>query len=141
MNIGMLWDENITADDDGTFEVTVSAKEQPGNWTPIPADLRGDTHIPEIYPAAGSFNIRRYDWDWDSDLAPGWLSIERVDEQAPAYPAALEAGQFAAQIENATRLFQGSRAVVEPARGRCACAQSRQRDNAAQHAPARREEL
>ncbi|GGZ11272.1 hypothetical protein GCM10011614_27810 [Novosphingobium colocasiae] len=108
MNIGMLWDENITADDDGTFEVTVSAKEQPGNWTPIPADLRGDTHIPEIYPAAGSFNIRRYDWDWDSDLAPGWLSIERVDEQAPAYPAALEAGQFAAQIENATRLFRAA---------------------------------
>ena len=106
VNIGRLWDENIETSQDGTFEVTVSAKEQSGNWTPIPAELIGDTDVPEQYPmAGGGLTIRRYDWDWDRDLPPGWLSVERIDADAPAYPPMLSANRFAAQIENATRLF------------------------------------
>ena len=53
---------------------------------------------------AVGLNIRRYDWDWDRDLPPGWLSVERIDPDAPAYPPALSANRFAAQLENATRL-------------------------------------
>lgn len=105
LNVGTLWAEDIETDADGTFEVMVSADRQPGNWTPIPADLAADVQIPEIYPAAGGFNIRRYDWNWDADMPPGWLSIQRVDENAPAYPPPLSADRFAAQVENATRLF------------------------------------
>lgn len=108
LNVGTLWDENIATGPDGTFEVTVSAKEHSGNWTPIAADRADDINIPEQYPCAGGFNIRRYDWDWDRDLPPGWLSIERIDADAPAYPPALSAETLAEQIENATRLFNAA---------------------------------
>jgi hypothetical protein len=106
LNIGRLWHDNIETDADGNFELYLSAQERGVNWTPLDPATRGDTHIPEQYPiAGGAFGIRRYDWDWDKDLAPGWLTIERVDAGAPAYPPPLSAAQLAAQIENATRFF------------------------------------
>jgi hypothetical protein len=106
LNIGQLWHDNIDVDPDGTFEVMVSAEEMAGNWTPIPAQLRGDTQIADEYPVAGQgLAIRRYDWEWDRDLPPGWLTIERIDPDAPAYPPRLTANRLAEQIDNATRLF------------------------------------
>lgn len=106
VNIGQLWHDNIETDADGTFEVIVSATERQGNWTPIPSDLEGDSAIPAQYPmAGGGLTVRRYDWDWDRDLPPGWLTIERIDADAPAYPPPLSAHRLSAQIENATRLF------------------------------------
>jgi hypothetical protein len=106
VNIGRLWEDTLKTDPDGTFEVLVSAHETPGNWTPIPADLHGDTLVTEQYPLPGQgLTIRRYDWDWDRDLQPGWLTIERVDAAAPADPPRLTSPRLAEQIENATRLF------------------------------------
>ena len=106
VNIGQLWHDEIDMDEAGTFELTVSANKTAGNWTPIAADLAGDTAIPDQYPlAGGGLSIRRYDWDWDLDRPPGWLSIERVDKDAPAYPQPLTAERLAGQIDNATKLF------------------------------------
>ncbi len=106
VNIGRLWHDNIDVGPDGTFEVDVSANEVPGNWTPIAPDLRGDTDIPDEFPVAGhGLAIRRYDWEWDRDLPPGWLSIERIDPGGPDYPTPLTSNRLAGQIENATRLF------------------------------------
>ncbi len=106
LNIGQLWHDNIEIAPDGTFEVNVSAERTDGNWTPIPAGLQGDSDVPEEYPTAGQgLTIRRYDWDWDRDLPPGWLTVERIDPDAPAYPPALTPPRLAEQIDNATRFF------------------------------------
>lgn len=109
VNIGQLWHDNIAISPDGTFEVIASAHEIEGNWTPLPPSLRGDTQIPDEYPVAGhGLAVRRYDWDWDRDLPPGWLTIERIDPNAPAYPPPLTTGLLAGQLENATRLFRAA---------------------------------
>jgi hypothetical protein len=106
INIGRLWHGDIATDDHGDFEVIVSAEAHPGNWTPIGADLQGDETIPEQYPTAGNgLTVRRYDWDWDRDLPPGWLTIERIDPDAPDYPPPLSPAGLAGQITNATSLF------------------------------------
>ena len=106
LNIGQLWHDNIVVAPDGTFEVTASAEPANGNWTALAPSLRGDSDIPDEYPVAGhGMAVRRYDWDWELDNPPGWLAIERIDENAPAYPQPLTATGLAAQIENATRLF------------------------------------
>ncbi|WP_347270295.1 DUF1214 domain-containing protein [Rhizorhabdus histidinilytica] len=106
VNIGRLWHDDIATAANGDFEVIVSAEEHPGNWTPIAPGLAGDTSVPDQYPTAGNgITVRRYDWDWDRDLPPGWLTIERIDPDAPAYPPALSADRLADQIANATRLF------------------------------------
>lgn len=106
LNIGNLWHDEIAMDDNDTFEVAVSAAQAEGNWTSIDADLSGDITIPEQYPIAGvGLAVRRYDWDWDQDTPPGWLSIERVDDGAPMYPQPLTPERLAGQIDNATDLF------------------------------------
>ena len=98
--------KDIAADPDGTFEVTVSASPQKGNWTPIASDLAGDAEVTDQYPTAGNgLTVRRYDWDWDRGNPPGWLNIERVDDHAPEFPAPLTAKTLSGQIENATSLF------------------------------------
>jgi hypothetical protein len=109
INIGNLWQHEIHTDTDGNFEVNVSANKIDGDWTPIAPDLRGDTTIPDQYPiAGGGLTVRRYDWDWDLELPPGWLTIERTDANAPDYPAPLDADKLAQQIDNAVRLFKAA---------------------------------
>lgn len=106
LNVGGIWGDYIETDADGTFEVQVSAEKASGNWSPIPADLDGSTFIPEDYPVPGhGLHVRRYDWDWDQELPPGWLTIERCDAGAPAYPEPLTAARLAHQVDNATRIF------------------------------------
>ena len=109
LNLGTLWQHEIATDQDGTFEVNVSADESAGNWSPLASDLQGHLGIPDQYPTAGAgLTVRRYDWDWDQELAPGWLSIERVDDAAPDYPASLDSQNLADQIINATKLFNAA---------------------------------
>ncbi|HVW31273.1 MAG TPA: hypothetical protein VHL53_01930 [Acidimicrobiia bacterium] len=63
---------NIAFEPDGTFEVVLSATEQPGNW------LR----IPEV---PGHLLVRYCWYDWDVDDRP-WVTIER---DGAVYPPAL----------------------------------------------------
>ena len=109
LNLGALWQHEISTDDDGTFAVTIGGDKTEGNWSPLPLDLQGDVDIPDQYPTAGAgLTIRRYDWDWDGEQAPGWLSIERIDKNAPPYPAPTDSHTLATQISNATKLFNAA---------------------------------
>lgn len=104
--IGTLSHDSVRTNEKDEFEVFISADELPGNWTPIARDFQGDIHIPDQYPMPGQgLSVRIYNWEWGQDAPPGWLSIERMDADAPAYPDPLTADRLADQIENATRLF------------------------------------
>lgn len=109
LNIQHLWKELTVRDEDGSFEAIASAEPEGDNWIPLPADLDGETYLPKEgeMPLAGiGMQARRYDWNWAEGTPPGWLSIERIDEGRPDYPAPLSPAKLAEQVERAANLFR-----------------------------------
>jgi hypothetical protein len=102
-----LWAPKLEANADGSFDVVVSAEQQSGNFLQIDRTFRGDEHVPDNFPMAdGGIVVRSYYWDWNDDRPPGSFYIERVDAQAPPYPAPLTPSRFATQLRGATELLR-----------------------------------
>lgn len=66
--IGEADSSRIDSGKDGSFEVLLSAREQPGNWI-------------RLEPDATLLMIRDYFLDWDDE--PGWFYLECIDDEAP----------------------------------------------------------
>lgn len=77
---------------DGTFEVRLSAREQPGNWI-------------RLGPGSTTLMIRQTFWDRRSER-PGEFRIERTDAEAP--PPPLDPATIAAALRRTTRYLRGS---------------------------------
>jgi hypothetical protein len=71
---GDLGREELQINDDGTFELIISATEHPGNWLPLP-------------PSAGYIQIREYYEDFGLQK-PGSWDIMRVGSEGQAPPRA-----------------------------------------------------
>lgn len=102
-----LWSPRLEPNADGSYDVTVSAAQQPGNWLEIDPAYRGHEGVPDNFPMAdGGIVVRSYYMDWQDERPPGFFHIERVDAAAPAYPAPLTPSRFAAQLRGATELLR-----------------------------------
>lgn len=77
---------------DGTFEIALSVREQPGNWIPLE-------------PGATTLMIRQTFWDRRTDT-PGRFRIERTDADGP--PPPLDPSFVAAGLRRTTRYIAGS---------------------------------
>lgn len=77
---------------DGTFEVRLSAREQPGNWI-------------RLGPGATTLMIRQTFWDRRTE-SPGEFRIERTDATTP--PPPLDPATVAAALRRTTRYLRGS---------------------------------
>jgi hypothetical protein len=65
--LGELWSRDVAMNDDGSFEVTLSADKHPGNWLPL---RRG---VPCL------IGLRQYFLDWRERDIPGFFAVDRVD--------------------------------------------------------------
>lgn len=105
MDTRQMWPEEMQIAPDGSFEVTFSADQQPGNWMKLAPDFRGGTVLPDEYPmAAGGLMLRTYYWDPEDGLPQGEFFVERIDDQAPLGPAPLTPSRFAEQVKSAAEL-------------------------------------
>lgn len=101
-----LWSPKLEANADGSVDVLLSAQPQAGNWLRMEPGFRGDSQVPDNFPMAdGGVVVRSYYLDW-SDDKPGFFHIERIDAQAPDYPAPLTPARFAAQVRGAAELLR-----------------------------------
>lgn len=87
--VGIASAANVVADeldiaDDGSFALTLSARERPGNWMPLREDV-------------SSLVVRQFFYDWDREK-PASLSIELVDGGRPRDVRDLDAAGTARQI-------------------------------------------
>ncbi|PTR29016.1 uncharacterized protein DUF1214 [Rhodococcus sp. OK519] len=81
----------ITLQDNGNFEVIISARPHEGNWLPMP-------------PNAKDVITRQYFYDWDAE-DPYHVSIERLDVDGPG-PVA-EPVTVTGQVESVGRFVDG----------------------------------
>jgi hypothetical protein len=108
LQLGRFWAPDLAySDEQGSFEILVSATEQPGNWQPLdPSVGEGPQEVPELYPMAqGQFGGRIYRVALDDD-APTSLHIERVDPGRPRQPEPLSPARLAQQLDDAADLFR-----------------------------------
>ncbi|MEO5840174.1 MAG: DUF1214 domain-containing protein [Acidimicrobiales bacterium] len=85
-----IWDDQLVADDDGAFELLVSAERPPrheGNW------LR-------LHPDTGNITVRAYYNDWSSDTPPA-MRIERIGGEGLS-PPPLTPAEMARRIDEAS---------------------------------------
>jgi hypothetical protein len=66
------WSRDIRMEGDGSFDLLLSAQEQPGNWLPL---------RPGVPCVVG---IRQYFVDWTERSIPGFFYVTRID--GPATP-------------------------------------------------------
>ena len=93
---------NIVADDldlgpDGSFEIVLSATEQPGNWMALPEDT-------------SSIVVRQFFYDWDTE-EPAELTIECTDAGSrppPGPPAALSAAGVGRELRALGQFVEAS---------------------------------
>jgi hypothetical protein len=85
-NYATLDSEDLESASDGSFEITLSAQEQPGNWVPLD-------------PNASQVLIRQYLVDWENDV-PASFEIWDVDA-AGLSPEPLEPVGVARQLDEA----------------------------------------
>ena len=105
MDTSQMWPKDMDIAPDGSFEVTFSAEQQPGNWMRLDPSFRGGTELPDEYPmAVGGLLLRTYYWNPDDGLPPGEFIVERIDDQAPLGPAPLTPTRFAEQVDSAAEL-------------------------------------
>src|SRR5207248_6750326 len=53
LQLGRFWAPDLEYLDEGSFEILLSATEQPGNWQPLePSAGEGPQVVPELYPMA-----------------------------------------------------------------------------------------
>ena len=86
---------NLQIDDDGSFEVVLSANERSGNWIRLP---HGHAHL----------YVRQWYYDYENE-APGEFYIERVGAQFPRPPLTPKN-----HVENVERLIQFIDTVFTP---------------------------
>jgi hypothetical protein len=81
-NFATLSAEELSLEDDGSFEIIASAERQPGNWLPLD-------------PAATQITIRQYFYDWERE-EPARFTIECLETSgnAPVPPAAAGLGRM-----------------------------------------------
>ena len=106
LQLGRFWSDALEFGEDGAFEITASASEQPGNWQPLDAQVGEGPHVvPDIYPMANApFGGRIYHMDPD-DLRPTSLFIERTDPERPRQPQPLLPDRLATQLDSARELI------------------------------------
>lgn len=89
---GFIDTNALVPDDDGTFEIIVSAREHEGNWLPMAPDS-------EMLIVRQTFQDRRAE-------TPASISIERVDRDARPEP--LDAARFVSQLEDTVAFVEGT---------------------------------
>lgn len=105
MDTSQLWSKDMDIAPDGSFEVTFSAEQQPGNWMFLDPAFSGGTELPDEYPrAAGGLMLRTYYWNPEAGEPQGEFQIERIDDKAPLGPAPLTPARFAEQVKSAAEL-------------------------------------
>lgn len=78
--------DELEVDDDGTFELTLSAEERPGNWLPLA-------------PQASSLVVRQFFYDWN-DEEPAALSISLIEGgKGPREAVGLDPAGVARQLK------------------------------------------
>jgi hypothetical protein len=87
--VGVINNLDLEYASDGSFEIIVSADEQPGNWM-------------KVDPAATGIGVRQFFYDWDNEI-PWRLSIERIGAEGP--PPALTAEQLDRRMRNAIKFI------------------------------------
>lgn len=107
LQLGRYWAQDLECNDDGSFEIIVSADERTGNWQPLdPQQGEGPHVVPDLYPmAAGAFGGRIYHVDPQDDRKTE-LSIERIDPERPRQPAPLTPERLAEQMTSAADLLR-----------------------------------
>jgi hypothetical protein len=108
LQLGRYWAPDLEyRDEDGAFEIILSAAAHPGNWQPLdPGVGEAPRQVPELYPmASGAFSGRIYRVDLDDDT-PTQLCIERIDEERPRQPQPLSPVHLAEQLRDAGDLFR-----------------------------------
>ena len=84
--------DDLAVAPDGSFEIRLSAREQPGNWIPLG-------------PGATTLMIRQTFWDKANDRH-GEFRLERADATEP--PPPLDPATVAAALRRTTRYLRGS---------------------------------
>ena len=103
-----LWSPQLAANPDSSVDVVISSAPQPGNWLAIEPGYRGGEEVPDNFPMAdGGLVVRSYYLDWNDDR-PGFFHIDRVDDNAPDYPAPLTPSRFAGQLNGAAHLLRNA---------------------------------
>ena len=113
-----LWSPRLDANADGSFDVVVSAEQQPGNWLAIDRSFRGDEFVPDNFPMAdGGLVVRSYYWDWNDERPLGSFLIERIDTHGTCLPCPAHAGAFRHSLRGATEPPAQGCALVDCALG------------------------
>ena len=107
---GERWGQDVVTDDDGNFEVYVSAERPDGvpesNWL-------------SLHPETGIVSIREYFNDWATET-PGWFDITCLETEGRA-PAPLSPAVIAERLRSARRWTERSlrywHDYIETARG------------------------
>jgi hypothetical protein len=89
---GDIGRDDLEIDDDGNFELVLSAEEQPGNWLQLP-------------PEAEFLHVREYFYDWSTD-SPGTFEVTRIGSEGEA-PDRLDTDAFASSLDRITTYVQG----------------------------------
>jgi hypothetical protein len=85
--LGERWSDEIVMQSDGSFDMILSAAEQPGNWLPL---------RPGVPCLAG---LRQYFIDWNDRSIPGFFWIDRID--GPNQPRPLNSQRLISQLDDA----------------------------------------
>jgi len=104
----LLWNNapDFRVEPDGSFKITLSADKAVGNWIQLDRAMRGDAGISGPFPGLGGhLMIKIYHDDWASEAPMPWMTIDRIDAEAPAMPPPLSPGRLAGQMKDAGELF------------------------------------
>ncbi|MDG2336219.1 MAG: DUF1214 domain-containing protein [Myxococcota bacterium] len=89
-SLATLTSEQLSVEDDGSFEIILGGPSREGNWLPMQT---GDLRL----------MVRQVHSDWADEL-PGEVHIDRIDESRPVYPE-LDRQEMAARLIEAANLL------------------------------------